>query len=540
VKKVITKKVVWLGLALCIIASMMSFACGEAEPEAPAPVTPTPAPEKPTPAPEEAPQYGGTLTILSLGSPRDNLGAPAAPEQRWNPFVPYPCVEQLLHWDEQGLLVPYLATDWEWSADHLSLTLPLQKGVKFHDGTEFNAEAVKYNLDLIKDSARPEMKKTTSVDIIDDYTVRINLNEFDNLQLVDLATVAGAMVSPTAIETYGLEHNILNPVGTGPFKFASYERDVNCVYERFDDYWQEGKPYLDGIEFIFMADPVTAKASFLAGEGQIIGDISPQDASEIQQAGDYNVAAAPNNIFAICGDGSHPDSPFGKPEVRQAISHAIDTQSIIDAVGYGFLEPTNQAAHKAIWSYNPDVVGYPYDQQKARDLLAEAGYPDGFQTTLYYSTGMADIEFAVMAIQQQLAEVGINVELEPVARARETELSGGGWENSLMTTTMTAPIGYSPFNTLIKRVSARAHLTVSVYHPEEFETKLDQAIIEPDQDKVVEIMHDLQKILIDDYCVVTPIYARVSICAKDKSLHDVQMYEPWGADWRPGNAWFEK
>jgi ABC-type transport system substrate-binding protein len=145
-----------------------------------------------------------------------------------------------------------------------------------------------------------------------------------------------------------------------------------------------------------------------------------------------------------------------------------------------------------------------------------------------------------MAIQQQLAEVGINVELEPAARARETELSGGGWENGLLTTTMTAPIGYSPFNTLIKRVSARAHLTVSVYHPEEFETKLDQAIIEPDQDKVVEIMHDLQKILIDDYCVVTPIYARVSICAKDKSLHDVQMYEPWGADWRPGNAWFEK
>jgi len=337
-----------------------------------------------------------------MGLPSENLGYVATAVPRWNPTVPSPCVETVINWTNQGLFTPNLATSWIWSDDHLSLTLTLRKGVKFQDGSDFNAQAVKYLFDLVRTSDRTELKGATSIDVIDDFTVKINVKAYDALLVANLATVAGAIVSPTAIQKFGKDYNVLHPVGTGPFSFVSYERDVSVKYQKFNGYWQQGKPYLDSLQYLLVADALTARAAFLSGAGQIFGVMGAADAVDLVKRGNYNIVKNLKLLVTLNPDGSNKNSPFYDLKVRQAVAYAIDTKSIVNAIGSGYLIQTNQPSAPGLWSYNPDVVGYPYNPQKAKQLLAEAGYPNGFKTTFYYPTGYPDIINYVTAAQAQL------------------------------------------------------------------------------------------------------------------------------------------
>jgi ABC-type transport system substrate-binding protein len=246
--------------------------------------------------------------------------------------------------------------------------------------TDFNAQR-QYLLDLVKDSNRSELKSISRIDVIDDVTVKINLKTFDALLLTDLATTAGAIVSPTAIQKYGIDYNVTHPVGTGPFKFVSWNQEVSLKYEKFNGYWQNGKPYLDKLQYVLVADPLTARAAFLSGAGQLYGSLSPLDAADLVKRGNYNVSSNVGPLIAFAPDGSHKDSPYYDIKVRQAVAHAVDVKAIVNTIGYGYLITTNQPSAPGIWNYNPDVVGYSYNPQKAKDLLKEAGYPTGFKTT---------------------------------------------------------------------------------------------------------------------------------------------------------------
>ena len=450
----ISKNLVYLVSALCLVASLFSFACANAAPSA----SSTPIPSKLAASPAASttalqPRAGGAFRLISSAGGPENLGSPASVSPRLNPFAPYPCVEHLVHWDEKGLLVPFLATGWKWSPDYKALTLTLQKGVKFHDGTDFNAAAAKFCLDLVVNSAKAELRSVSSVEVVDDYTIKINLKQFDNTVLVDLGTVSGLMISPTAYQKNGEQYSIFHPVATGAFKFVNYTKDVSLKYEKFKDYWQKGKPYFDTVETLYMADPTTAKASFLAGEGDAIV-CSPLVGDELKKKG-FRIAAAPTTLMSLAGDSSHPDSPFAKLEVRQAVSYAVDVKTIVDAIGYGFAKPANQVAYPGLWSYNPNVTGYSFNPQKAKQLLTAAGYPNGFNTTITYQTGDDLINSTCQAAQRYLNDVGIKVQLDPVAPPKFTQVMQQGWKNSMVACNPQFPIGYSPLNTLSKNLSAR-------------------------------------------------------------------------------------
>jgi ABC-type transport system substrate-binding protein len=486
------------------------------------------------------PQYGGTLRILSIGQRGyDNYGAPTIAIPYWNPMGPSPMVETLIYFDQSGNPIPNLASGWEWGDDYLSLTLTLNEGVKFHDGTDFDAEAVKYNVEAMMASTAPWLKTITSVDVIDPHTVRFNLKSYDNLLMGNLIATGGAMVSPTSLQTYGVDYNMLHPVGTGAYQFASFQRNVTLKSTRFDDYWR-GTPYLDGIEVYFMSDPVSAKAAFLAGEGDILARISPNDAADLQSKGNYNFDVAKCELFQITGDGSHEDSPFADIKVRQAVSYAIDKDAIAKAVGHGFLETANQASIPEQWTYNPDVVGYPYDPDKARELLAEAGYPDGFDTELSYAVATDYIELACTAIQRYLADVGIRVTLQPLTQTAYVSAHSGGWKDSLMQTTATLSIGFPQITALQLNMTSMGPYDVSQYHPVAAEDLLRQAKVEPDQAKMAELMQQMQKVLFDEECVATPIFVGVNIAAKNPKVHGDGMYDPSGDNWTPWYAWMEK
>jgi peptide/nickel transport system substrate-binding protein len=138
------------------------------------------------------------------------------------------------------------------------------------------------------------------------------------------------MISPEAIKK-GKEYCLANPVGTGPFKFKSFQRDQSVVFEKFNNYWQKGKPYLDRIEWIMISDKYTAVMSFKNGDGQLIWGLDPSDAADLSKQGNYIVTKTPAFVALLAGDSAHPTSPFADMRVRQAVDYAISKKEIAEA-----------------------------------------------------------------------------------------------------------------------------------------------------------------------------------------------------------------
>ncbi|MBN1367888.1 MAG: ABC transporter substrate-binding protein [Dehalococcoidales bacterium] len=380
------------------------------------------------------PQYGGVLRLNDTHppNPSNNIGWPAAPTSTGIATWGFPWVEPLLRENADGTYKPILAADYTIADDLTSITFTLRQGVKFHDGTDFNAASAKWNFDqYINNNTRGAANYFASVDTLDQYVIRVNLKQYNNT----LIAFAGGtyMVSPTAYETYGEEGMMLHPVGTGPFKFSSYSQDVSITYTRFDDYWQEGKPYLNGIVVSFIMDPLTMSASFEAGELDAYGTNLSKIEYDLQQKG-YPVVSMVSAYIALVGDSKNADSPFAKREVREALDYAIDKAGITAALGYGFSDPVYQFAPANSLGWVDGLDPRSYDPDKARQLLADAGYADGFDTTLYATPVLMGQDWGV-AIQDDLAKVGIRATLkydDPTFAAAFF----GGWNNGLMATTI--------------------------------------------------------------------------------------------------------
>ena len=514
----------YLGLALSIISSMLISDYTAAAPK---------------PTPTEKPQYGGILKIIYRGSPV-NMGYPGQAGAIADLTCNFPAVESLVRADEKGLPAPWLATSWKISPNLKSITFTLRKGVKFHDGTDFNAEAVKYTFDMYRTSPLPELKQVESIDVVDDYTVRFNLLQFQAQLLNTLATTRAAWVlSPTAIKTQTKEWCMTHPVGTGPFKFKDFKRDVYLKFEKFDGYWQKGKPYLDGIEYAFIADQTTALMAFKTGQAHVHLTLTARDAAELQGTGKYNITKVPASVMACVGDSTSPKSPFADIRVRRAVEHAIDREDIVKGIGYGFYRAVNQPFPPASWANNPAVVGCPYNPQKSKELLAQAGYPNGFKTRIIYETPYYP-ELQV-ALQSYLSQVGIDAKIEPVTSALYVQYQTAGWENGLLSSNnIPWNIGMDPGQSLLQRLSSKGSYNVSVIHPADYEAKLTQANAEPDFDKRKALLQELMKLAVDEYAMVIPLFQDHIAGGKYPEVHDSKIREIWTIQWNPADAWLSK
>ncbi len=228
-----------------------------------------------------------------------------------------PCLEVLVNEDLTGHDIPCLAESWQVAPDGKSITFYLRKGVKFQDGTDWNAQAAKFNIDAFMVAKKPGTGQFTSVEVVDDYTVKVNLKQYQNSILGSMA-VSDVFVSPTAYNTKGIDWARWNPVGTGPFKFVSFARDVSLKFARFDGYWQKGLPYLDAIEDTVIQDTMTRAASFQTGAGQVISSADVKTAFDLAAKG-YDVINQPNGYATLLPDSANADSPFANPKVRQAV-----------------------------------------------------------------------------------------------------------------------------------------------------------------------------------------------------------------------------
>ncbi|MFC5603737.1 ABC transporter substrate-binding protein [Sporosarcina koreensis] len=337
--------------------------------------------------------------------------------------------ETLLNFGEQDTTIqPGLAKEWDTSDDGLTYTFKLEEGVKFHDDTDFNAEAVVKNFErwangnadmfpyydtMFGGFKGDEGHVIDSVTADGDYTVIIKLKRPQAPFLKNIAMSMFAIASPTAFEK-GDDQFERNPVGTGPFKFVDWKTNDSITIEKFDGYWQKGLPKLDKIIFRSIPDNSARLNALIAGEIDLADGINPADGEKIEGNADLQLIERPSmNVGYLGLTVTRP--PFDKKEVRQAINHAIDKQTIIDSFFEGRADIAKNPMPSSISGYNDDIKGYDYNPEKAKELLAKAGYPDGFKMELWAMPVprpyMPDGAKVAEVIQSNLADIGVKAEI---------------------------------------------------------------------------------------------------------------------------------
>ena len=292
-------------LVICLLASILLVACSPTtsttpsttQPPSSTTQPPTSSTQPPTSTTQPAPSVK-TGGILKIGTGLDAvvLGNPPTQTTVQDFVLSKTCVESLGRYDSSGQMVPWLADNWKIDVAAKTITLTLKKGILFHDMTPFNAQAAKWNIDRFLAAKRAELPAGTTVQVVDDYTLTIVLPEWNNTAIIGMGYFAGPMISPTAWQKAAANDKdrdawaVLNPVGTGPFMFVSWQKTVKQVYKKFANYWQPGKPYLDGIEWTFFADPTVMEAAYLNKEIDAIYILSPISARNLKAAGANIVA----------------------------------------------------------------------------------------------------------------------------------------------------------------------------------------------------------------------------------------------------------
>lgn len=357
---------------------------------------------------ELTPKYGGTMTYITAPS-RPLIGWP--PDLMMNNVVIFvqSCLETLMRADAEGNVYPWLAESYKVADDKKSITFALRKGVKFHDGSVLNAEVVKWNLDnMIKARLK---RNWDSVEIVDDYTVKVNFKKWQSTSLLDFneGIAPPLIISKAAFDKNGLDWVRRNPVGTGPFKFVSFKPDVGFKAVKNPDYWVKGKPYLDAVEFKIVANPETQKMIMQAGDGDMTNTMLGKSAADFAAMG-LKVIPRQESVWVLVPDTANADSPWANKKVREAAAYAIDRAAIAKSMGFGFWVAPYQIPPRASLAYDPNFnLTRKYDTNKAKQLLKEAGYADGFETNII-GFPFSDKKI-LLILQAQLAKVGIKVKL---------------------------------------------------------------------------------------------------------------------------------
>ncbi|XHB99059.1 ABC transporter substrate-binding protein [Nitratireductor sp. ac15] len=318
-----------------------------------------------------------------------------------------------------GEVLPALAESWEVSDDGKTYTFKLRSGVTFHDGTTFDAEDVKFTLDRARAENSTNAQKQLfaaidTVEVIDPQTIRIMLSAPQGSFLYNLGWGDAVIVAPESAET-----NKEKPIGTGPFKFDKWAKGASVTLVKNPDYW--GEPVaLEKAEFRVVPDAAAAIPALLSGDVQAFPQMPAGDAlSQIENDPRFVVAIGATEGETILSTNNGKE-PFNNIKVRQAIAHALNREEIIAGNGSGYGTPIGSHFSPANEAY-VDLTGtYPYDPAKAKALLAEAGYPDGFKATLKLPPP-AYARDGGQVVASQLRQVGIELEIIPVEWAQWLE-----------------------------------------------------------------------------------------------------------------------
>ncbi|MBW2619388.1 MAG: hypothetical protein JRC92_10990 [Deltaproteobacteria bacterium] len=362
----------------------------------------------------EEPKYGGTLIFAAEADVAQMDPHRTVTMLEGEVFQ---CIcNALVETDKNYGNVPALATSWEVSDDGLTWTFHLRQGVKFHNGREMTAEDVKWNYDRFMNPDVGSMLRTRypmldSTEVVDKYTIRFNLNRPSASFLATFggSTVIAAILAPESIDAEG---HITHPIGTGPFEFIEWRDNDYWRLKKFKDYWDEGLPYLDEIIMKPIEEEIMRHVALKTGDVDL-AMMLPKD--EVAKNMDNPPKGIIYSMDSMAGSSmimfNVTKKPYTDKRVRQAIAYAINKKEIEMGVSYGYGEIMNQQfIERSGW--NPGIPERKQDLAKAKALLAEAGYPDGFDDVMTVTNTYKVLIDAAQVIQAQLAEVGINLRLD--------------------------------------------------------------------------------------------------------------------------------
>jgi peptide/nickel transport system substrate-binding protein len=323
--------------------------------------------------------------------------------------------DKLFDLDKDGKIIPMLAESYEADKDGKIYTIKLKKDIKFQDGTDFNADAVKFNLDRYKgeqSKRKNELKFADKLTVVDPNTIKIELTQPFSPFISVLTDRAGMMVSPEAVKKYG-DDFLNHPVGTGPFVFVDHVKGDHVTLKRNDNYWN-GKPKLDGVEFKVFTNGPAAIQNLKSGQLDMLDDLTVATKLIPSIKDDANLTVISNTGMGY--QGIHLNvtkEPFTNKYLRQAINQAIDRDAVVKVLLDGFGSPANSPFFPGNLAYGDSDKYEKPDAAKIKDLLAKGGKSDGFSFKFQIGTSPSQEQFGAI-VQSMLKPYNINVELEKI------------------------------------------------------------------------------------------------------------------------------
>ncbi|HEX6303443.1 MAG TPA: ABC transporter substrate-binding protein [Anaerolineales bacterium] len=479
-----------------------------------------------TPLPQGT-QPEGTL-IVALSTNPDTLDAPITAERNAH-NASRGIFDSLVWVNDEGEVVPELAESWEISEDGLEYIFHLREGVTFHNGEPFNADAVVFSWERYTNPELPWNERWRMADLlekVDDYTVKITTEEPRPLLLRTIATT-WEIVPPGYFNEVGEVEFGIKPVGTGPFVFEEWVQGDHITLKANPNYWREGYPKVAEVIFRPIPESSTRVAAIQTGEVDVVGRLSSEEAQSLLGATGVQVIRYPvarvyyiafNNLTSGVGQ------PTEDPLVRQAMNYAVDVQAIVDALFDGFAKPASGFVATGELGYGA-VEPFAYDPDMARDLLAEAGYPNGFTMDFACPAGAyTHFEEVCEAIQGYLSEVGIETNLEIMESGQYWDLEANKELPPLFGDSWSEVSGEA-YNRMAGALLGM-DASYSSWEDETIISTLGQIATTVDEDARKQLYEELQAYMIDN----PPFIYLYEPMAFEAIRDHVQDYKPRGAE----------
>ena len=504
------KRYWFLLVIILLLTAVFLTACGGSEPVVEEPSAP--AEEAAAPAEEPAQEEAvAEQNIFIYAHPTSFPDLNPASSFSNDLVIMSNCYETLTFYNPPGsaeVISPKLATSWETSEDSTEWTFTLREGVTFQDGEPFNAEAVKSAIESTIElgaGASYIWSPVETIEVVDEVTVKFTLGWPAPLDLIASAGYAAWMYSPKAYAEQGSEwFNEGNCAGTGPYTIDSYERGARIVMTRNEDYWggwSDGQ--FDTAVFQIVEDPVVRQQMIESGTANFTYDIPADNMDALDARDDVNVYTNPGfqNLIGLL---NNQKPPLNDPLVRQAVSYAFPYEQFMQGVMGQRATQAHGPIPAGIWGHSDDLFQYSYDLDKAADLLAEAGYPDGGFDLLYtYATGDLDEQQVGELWKAELAKLGINLELQPMTWEAQWELGLSDPENAQDIFTMYWwPDFVSPISWMYSmyRTEDETLFNLGYYKNAAFDELIDtaDAISGSDREEATQLFIEAQEILVND------------------------------------------
>lgn len=472
-----------------------------------------------------------SFAVLGFGAGHDTLTVsfweatntldPANCHRTYTANKLYLVYNTLIGRDKNGDLVPELATNWEMSKGGTEVTLQLREDVEFHDGTKFDAEAVKANFDRILDKenalyARDDFKVISEVVAVDEYTVKFNLKRPYGPFLLNLTSFQAGIISPAALEKYGDKINE-NPVGTGPYEFQNWSRGEELVLVRNENYWGE-KPEIQ--KFVF--EPILEAGSMIAalksGQVDVIQPVPPQFIKGLQKDTSTKVLAEPGTrIYWVTMNTRR--KPLDSRAVRQALNYAVDYKALAEELYYGYASKATYIP-KGVLGNSEYNEPYSYKPELAETLLEEAGYPDSFTVTIWIENKPLYTRLAE-ALAGFWEEIGVKLEIESMESGVYFDRLGKPLEENGVEMTVNNWSSLDPNNSLSPLLNSANRppngLNWAFYHNPKVDQLLNKGVHTMDRQKRQEIYENVESILVAEAPWIIP-FGKMNIIAHQKDV----------------------